>query len=86
MRALFPSLTQLLTLLLKLPKEDLPEHDNPHSLCGVAGVFLSENMGPSKITLKPLFQRALFPLLYLAAASATLRAMSYLAASCVPVS
>lgn len=86
MRALLPSLTQLLTLLLKLPKEDLPEHDSPHSLCGVAGVFLSESRGPGKVTMKALLQKALFPLLCLAAASATLGEMSYLPASCVPVS
>ena len=86
MRALLPSLIRLLTLLLKLPKEDFPEHDNPHSLCCVAGVLLSENTGPGKITMKPLLQKALFPLLCLAAASAILRAMSYLPASCVPVS
>lgn len=52
MRALLPSLTQRLApLLLKLLKEDLPAHDNPHSLCCAVDVYLSQHSSPGVETV-----------------------------------
>lgn len=62
MRALLLSLSQLLTLLLKLPKEDLPEHDNPHSLCCVWLVcFFLRTQAPAKSPRNLYSKRRCFP-------------------------